>query len=56
MGTVTTGTAAAEPVEMLRISSWGHEYYVNYNEYMDHVKKNDNFLFSNILYIREKAV
>ena len=56
METVTTGTAAAEPVEMLRISSWGYEYYVNYIEYLDHVKKNDNFLFSNILYIREKAV
>ena len=39
--------------DMLRISSWGHEYYINFSEYLDHVKKNDNFLFSSILYIHE---
>ena len=37
---------------MLRISSWGHEYYINFGEYLDHVRKYDNFLFSSILYIR----
>ena len=42
-------------VEMLRISSWGSEYYVNYSEYVEHVKKSDNFLFSSILYIRKRA-
>lgn len=56
VGIPVTGNAAAEPTEMLRISSWGQEYYVNYNEYMDHVKQSDNFLFSSILYIREKDV
>lgn len=39
--------------DMLRISSWGHEYYINFSEYLDHVKKYDNFLFSSILYIHE---
>ena len=38
--------------DMLRISSWGHEYYINYGEYLDHIKQYDNFLFSSILYIR----
>ena len=39
----------------LRISSWGGEYYVNYIEYMEHVRKYDNFLFSSLLYIDEKV-
>ena len=39
--------------DMLRISSWGHEYYIYFSEYLDHVKKYDNFLFSSILYIHE---
>ena len=39
---------------MLEISSWGKKYYVNYNDYLDYVKKNDNFYFSNILYIKKK--
>ncbi|SEQ11910.1 hypothetical protein SAMN02910369_01242 [Lachnospiraceae bacterium NE2001] len=38
---------------MLEISSWGKKYYVNYNEYLEYVKKNDNFYFSNILYIKK---
>lgn len=40
---------------MLRLSSWGNMYYVNQGEYLEHVKKYDNFLFSSILYIRKKA-
>ena len=36
---------------MLEISSWGKKYYINYNEYRDFVKRHDNYLFSNILYI-----
>ena len=40
---------------MLRLSSWGNMYYVNQREYLEHVKKYDNFLFSSILYIRKKA-
>lgn len=39
---------------MLRLSSWGNMYYVNQREYLEHVKKYDNFLFSSILYIRKK--
>ena len=39
---------------MLEISSWGRKYYVNYDEYLEYVKKNDNFYFSNILYIKKK--
>ena len=43
-------------VGMMEISSWGEKYYVNFNEYREFVRKNDNFLFSNILYIRRKSV
>ncbi|MBR1817057.1 MAG: hypothetical protein IJ763_10240 [Lachnospiraceae bacterium] len=35
----------------LEISSWGRKYYINYAEYIEYIKKHDNFLFSNILYI-----
>ena len=45
----------AEESGMMEISSWGEKYYVNYAEYEAFVKKNDNFLFSNILYIRRKV-
>lgn len=38
---------------MLEISSWGRKYYVNYSEYKNYVKKNDNYYFSNILYIKK---
>ena len=37
---------------MLEISSWGKKYYINFDEYIRFVKKHDNFLFSNILYIK----
>jgi len=40
---------------LLRISSWGEEFYIRFDEYMDHVKKYDNFLFSSILYIRRRG-
>ncbi|MBR0146994.1 MAG: hypothetical protein IJM25_10080 [Eubacterium sp.] len=53
------GTDARQRIEagedLLRISSWGEEYYIRYDEYIDHVKKYDNFLFSSILYIRRKG-
>ena len=39
---------------MLEISSWGKKYYINFDEYVRFVKKYDNFLFSNILYIQKK--
>ena len=38
--------------DMLRISSWGTMYYIAFDEYLEHVKRYDNFLFSSILYIR----
>ena len=41
-------------IVMLEISSWGRKYYVNYNEYVNYVKKNDNWYFSNMLYIKKK--
>ena len=41
-------------IVLLEISSWGKKYYVNYSEYIDFVKKNDNFYFSNILYIKKR--
>ncbi len=41
-------------ITMLEISSWGKKFYINYDEYINFVKKYDNFLFSNILYIRPK--
>ena len=41
---------------MMEISSWGERYYVSFGEYREFVRKNDNFLFSNILYIKRKKV
>ena len=38
----------------LEISSWGKRYYINFEEYQQYVKKNDNFYFSNILYVSRK--
>lgn len=46
----------AEHKVMLEISSWGNKYYVNYHDYIDYVKRNDNFYFSNILYIKKKSL
>lgn len=39
---------------MLRISSWGIEYYIRLSEYLEHVRAYDNFLFSSVLYIKGK--
>ena len=47
-----TGWEQVEDVKWLHISSWGESFYVNLEEYLEHVKKYDNFLFSSILYIR----
>lgn len=49
-----TGIIEAESSTMLEISSWGKRYYIDYNEYRDFVRKHDNYLFSNILYIKVK--
>ena len=40
--------------QWLRISSWGREYYVNFYEYQNYVKKYSCSLVSNICYIRKK--
>ena len=49
-----TGIIESENCTMFEISSWGKKYYINYSEYRDYVKKHDNYLFSNILYIKAK--
>lgn len=41
-------------IVLLEISSWGRKYYVNFEEYQKYVRKNDNYYFSNILYIKKK--
>lgn len=40
--------------EWLRISSWGKEYYINFYEYQNYVKKYSCGLISNICYIKKK--
>ncbi len=47
-----TGWEQADDAIWLHISSWGESFYVNLDEYLEHVRKYDNFLFSSILYIR----
>lgn len=47
-----TGIVEDEERTLLEISSWGRKYYIDFNEYTDYVKKCDNYIFSNILYIR----
>ena len=39
---------------MLRISSWGKMYYIDYSEYEQYIKKSDNFYFTSILNIKKK--
>ena len=43
-------------ITLLEISSWGKKYYVNYAEYQNFVRHNDNYYFSNILYIKKKPL
>lgn len=38
----------------LQISSWGKEYYISWQEYLQYVRKNSSFLVSNICLIYEK--
>lgn len=40
--------------QWIKISSWGQEYYINMNEYINYVRKHSGFLVSNICYIRRK--
>lgn len=38
----------------LQISSWGREYYISWQEYVQYVKKYSSFLVSNICLVSEK--
>jgi hypothetical protein len=39
----------------LTISSWGKEYYINWDEYLVYVKKYSSYLFSNICYVYKRT-
>lgn len=39
--------------ELMRVSSWGREYYVLWSDYELYLKKKSNIVFSNILCIRK---
>ena len=38
----------------LRISSWGLEFYINFDEYLEYMTEESNRVFTNILYIYER--
>lgn len=42
---------------MMQISSWGREYYIDWNEYQQYVKEHSSYLISNIccLYMRKRS-
>lgn len=40
--------------KMLKISSWGREYYIDYDEYIAYVENYSNFKLSNVVYIQGK--
>lgn len=42
--------------EWIRITSWGREYFINRQEFSDHVKNDSRELLSNIVYIRKRGV
>ncbi|MDF2941606.1 MAG: hypothetical protein K0S01_464 [Herbinix sp.] len=37
---------------MLRISSWGKQYYINYEEYRDYIENNSGTFTSSIVYVK----
>ena len=43
---------------MMQISSWGKEYYIDWNEYQQYAKRHSSYLISNIccLYARNKRL
>lgn len=47
-------TVTAVEEQWMKISSWGREYFIHGQEYMDHVKKHGSFFTSNIVYIRKR--
>ncbi len=38
----------------MKVSSWGREYYIDRQEFLNYVRKYSSFLVSNICYIRKK--
>ena len=40
--------------EWVKIASWGRSYYIRIDEYDDYVNRYSNFLFSNLVLIRQK--
>ncbi len=53
-GILTWRDASGKEKRMLRVSSWGRKYYLDFDEYYNYVESTDNWLFSNMLYIRKK--
>jgi hypothetical protein len=41
---------------MLRISSWGKQYYINYEEYRDYIDTNSGTFTSSIVYVKRKLL
>lgn len=41
--------------EFLRVSSWGKEYYIKWEEYENYFRHKSNAIFSNILYITKRS-
>lgn len=40
--------------ELMKISSWGREYYIKWDDFIRYVRKKSNPIISNILWIRKK--
>ncbi len=49
---VVTGVSEIHGQEYLVVSSWGKQYYINYEEYREYVKKYGDRITSSILYIQ----
>ena len=47
-------TVTAMEGNYLKISSWGKEYFIDMQEYMDYVKRHSSFFVSNVFYIRKR--
>ncbi|MCR5215344.1 MAG: hypothetical protein K6C69_00145 [Lachnospiraceae bacterium] len=49
-----TGLMDVDERAYLRVSSWGMEYYIDFEEYLNFARKKSNLLFTNILYISKR--
>lgn len=49
---VVIGVTEIKGKEYLVVSSWGKEYYINYQEYREYIRQHGNRITSSILYIR----